>query len=105
MEHISSLAVDGTEQRVELGFIPAKLEIINRSNRVSMVWMNTLPANNFYKVLADGTRSLETSGGPTLIDGSDKENDKEGQGFVIPASVADINDAAETLDILAVEVL
>lgn len=105
MEHFTSLAVDGTEQRIELGFIPAKIEITNRANTVSLVWYNTLPAGNYYKILADGTKTLETSGGPTLIDGSDKDNDKEGQGFVLPASLADINDAAETLDIATVEVL
>lgn len=84
---------------IELGFIPTRVVITNRTSLATLEWNENLPAGNFYKVVAAGTRTLETSGGITLIDGSDKsDNLDKSFGFVLPV-IADINDAAEILDI------
>lgn len=87
------------EQVIELGFIPTRVTIVNRTSLATLEWNENLPAGNFYKVVAAGTRTLETSGGPSLIDGTDKSaNLDKSFGIVLPV-IADINDAAEILDI------
>jgi len=103
MEHFVQETATNAIMNIELGFIPSKVVITNRTSLARLEWNENLPAGNFYKTVAAGTRTLETSGGITLIDGSDKES-ALGQGFVIPV-LADINDAAEILDIEAIEVI
>jgi len=97
---LKEVAVDGTEKVIELGFVPAMFKIVNRDNSISIEWNKNLPAGNFYKITAAGARSLVTSGGPTLVDGTDKSSNVTSSfGVILPAALADINDAAETLDV------
>jgi hypothetical protein len=85
---------------VECGFVPDKIVLTNQTTLITLEWNTNLESGDYYKIIADGTRTLETSGGPTLIDGSDKTNYVTSSfGFVLPA-IADINDTLnELLDI------
>lgn len=103
MQVQKKVTATGAEQVVELGFVPSKLVIINRSSLAEIVWTSELPIANYYKQVAAGTRTLVTSGGPLVVDGSDKTaNLNKSFGFKLPA-IADINDTnGEILDVEAI---
>jgi len=104
MQKQSTLTSDGSSAVVELGFVPDKLVITNRTTLNTLEWNANLPAANYYWVVAAGIRTLLTSGGPTLVDGSDKStNLNKSFGFVLPA-ITGLNDvASEILDITAIK--
>jgi hypothetical protein len=91
---------DNAAAVIEVGFVPTKFTATNRTTLITLEWNENLPAGYFYKIVAAGDRTLVTSGGPTLIDGSDKSaNLTSSFGVIIPV-IADIQDtAAEVLDI------
>ena len=70
-----------------LGFGPKRLKIQNSVNDVMMEWNNSMDADSWFKTIADGTRTFETSGGPSALAG-DSTNPP---GFRIP-NTGDIND-------------
>jgi hypothetical protein len=102
MQVQKQVTATNAEMVIELGFIPSKLIITNRTSLATLEWNSNLPAGNFYKIAAAGTRTLVTSGGPTLLDGSDKTNNITSSFGVILPVLADFNDAAEILDIEAI---
>lgn len=85
---------------VEVGFVPDKIVVTNRTTLVTLEWNVNLDSGNYYQIVAAGNRTLVASGGPTLIDGSDKTNYVSSSfGFVLPV-IANINDTLnEVLDI------
>jgi hypothetical protein len=95
------LCPNNAELVVEVGFVPDRIVITNRTTLITLEWNENLDSGDYYKIIADGTRTLETSGGPTLIDGSDKTNyTGYSFGFVLPV-IANINDTTdEILDIV-----
>ena len=97
-----TVAANTTAEIVELGFVPSKIRITNRTSLATLEWNENLPAGYWYKTVAAGTRTLVTSAGPTVLDGSDKTNNLETSfGFNLPTQ-ADINDTlGEILDIEA----
>ena len=104
MQKQSQFTATGASAVVELGFVPDRLIIKNRTSLAEIEWNANLDAGYYYKRVAAGTLTLETSGGPTLIDGSDKTNNLDKSfGVVLPA-IVDINDtASEILDITAIK--
>jgi len=100
MQKQSTVTSDGNAVVIEVGFVPSKFTITNRTSLATIEWNENLPAGNYYKTVAAGTRTLVTSGGPTLIDGSDKSaNLNKSFGINLPA-LADINDTdTEIMDL------
>lgn len=85
---------------VELGFAPSYIKIYNEDNQVELEFYNTLADGYGVKKVASGTTSELSSGAITPNEGqAGKEN--VAHGFNIGANLQDINDATETLHILA----
>ncbi len=58
---------------VELGFVPTRLILTNRTTLNKLEWNDNLPSGDYYwDIGSSGIRTLVTSGGPEVIDGSDK---------------------------------
>lgn len=103
MQVQKQVTATNAEMVIELGFVPSKLIINNRGNLFTLEWNKNLTAGYFYKVTDQGVRTLVTSGGPTLLDGSDKTNNIASSFGVILPVLADFNDAGvEVLDIEAI---
>jgi len=80
----------------KVGGKPRKIRVVNQTNQVQAEWNEELPEGYAYKILADGTLSVETSNGFSLLDGSSTEP----PGFRLGA-LADVNDT--TTEILKYE--
>lgn len=94
---------DNAATNVELGFVPDKLIITNRTTKYTLEWNSNLTAGYYYQITDQGVKTLVTSGGPTVIDGSDKTNYVTSSfGFLFPV-IANIQDTLnEVLDISAI---
>lgn len=91
---------NNAELVVECGFVPDKIVITNQTTLITLQWNKNLESGDYYQIVAAGDRTLVSSGGPTLIDGSDKTNYTTSSfGFVLPV-ITNINDTTgELLDI------
>ena len=89
------LTSNGAAVDIALGYVPGRIEIINRTSLAKLVWTNMVDAGKAYKEVAAGTRTLEASDGITIISNQEGKVD----GFTLGA-MADINDTnAEVLEI------
>jgi len=104
---VSDGAADATPTEynvVELGFVPDRIEITNRTELNTMIWTKNLEDGHYYLRSEAGTLTKPTTGGPTLIDGSSKqallgEATLRSFGFYL-GKITDLTDiAAEVLDI------
>lgn len=87
---------------VELGFVPDRIVIRNRTSDFTLEWNSSMAADEYYKFIANGTQSFEDTGTDTftVIDGSDKTNNTSlSFGFILLGGLADVTDAQEVLDI------
>jgi len=90
---------------VEVGFVPNRIYIINRTQLTQYEWNENLTSGHFYQRVAAGDLTKPTSGGPTLIDGSNKnplsgETTMRSFGFTIPGNLALFTDTEnDVLDI------
>lgn len=71
-------------KNVEVGFTPQLLEIYNDGSGASgcdkIIWSNEMPSGYFIKEAANGTRTYETSGGPSAYS-------TDYFGFTLPAAL------------------
>lgn len=93
---------DNAASTVELGFVPDRIVATNRTSKYTLEWNKNLASGYYYQITDQGVRTLVTSGGPTLVDGSDKTNYITNSfGFVFPV-IANIQDTlSEVVDIVA----
>ena len=99
---VSAAEAAGTSAAViEVGFVPNRIVIINRTQLTKYEWNENLTSGHFYKRVAAGDLTKPTAGGPTLIDGSDKTNNVDVSfGFSIPGALATYTDTEnDVLDI------
>lgn len=109
VQHTCATTLDGSTMKalIQLGFVPNRVTIRNRTSCVSMEW-TTNTATYGYKIGADGAVTYTTDCALTVVDGSDKSTAFNGvsintfaQGFILPV-ITDINDTgSEILDITA----
>ena len=103
IKHTCSSALDGDTKAavIQLGFVPTRVTIKNRTALASLEWTDNTDTFG-YKTITDGTMSFLSACALTVIDGSDKQNyTSYSYGFLMP-EIADINDTAgEILDITA----
>lgn len=55
-----------TAAAVDLGFVPRYIRVVNATDRIEFEWFQGMTSAHALMTIADGTRTLETSGGPTL---------------------------------------
>jgi hypothetical protein len=112
--HTCATTTDGSTMLavIQLGFVPDKVTIVNRTTCVSIVWYKSTPAY-VYLIGADGAVSRTNSYTLTAVDGSDKVTTypsgptgyqslmNYSYGFILPV-ITDVNDTgSEVLDITA----
>lgn len=100
----ASQAAGTTNILVELGFVPDKIVIRNRTSDYSVEWNDSMPSDEYYLFGADGAQSYENTGTATfvVVDGSDKTNYVTTSfGIVITGNITNLTDAEEVLDIYA----
>jgi len=86
---------------VELGFVPDRVTIRNRTTLYSLEWTQNTDTHG-YVTTSTGSVTYVSAAALTLIDGSDKVNYTDySYGFLIPV-ITDLQDASgEILDITA----
>jgi len=98
----ASQAAGTTDILLELGFVPDRIVIRNRTNDFSFEWNDSMPSDEYYQFLADGAQTYEDTAVATftVVDGSDKTNNVSTSfGIVITGNIANLSDAEEILDI------
>ena len=53
---------------IHLGFKPKYIRVVNVTDRIENEWFEGMTSAHALRTVAAGTRTLETSGGPTLAD-------------------------------------
>lgn len=97
----------GTDDIVlELGFVPTRLVIKNRTNDYTFEWNSSMASDEYWMTVGTtGVDTFEDTGVETfvVIDGSDKTNNVSTSfGMKIIGGLANISDAVEVLDICAI---
>jgi len=82
--HFKTGTVTGTGAalNVELGFVPARVEIINETDPGFYVWTDTMADGEMQKTIGDGTTTFPTTGGISAYAGTVNGNSA---GFTIGA--------------------
>lgn len=62
----SHLDTAATPASIELGFVPKYIRVVNATDRIEFEWFDGMTSAHALMTIAAGTRTLETSGGPTL---------------------------------------
>lgn len=55
-----------TAAAVDLGFVPRYIRVVNATDRIEFEWFEGMTSGHALQTAAAGTRTLESSGGPTL---------------------------------------
>lgn len=87
----------GSAINVELGFMPAKVELFNEDGLCHMVWTDSMAAGKGMKTVTAGTVSFVASNGVSQYAGATRSASK---GFTIGTDT-DINVSGETLHYVA----
>lgn len=100
----SGEAAGTTDIAIELGFVPDRVVVRNRTSDYTFEWNDSMAADEYYQFTDGGVQSFEDTGTDTftVIDGSDKTNYVETSfGIVLKGNVTNFTDATEVLDIYA----
>ena len=90
---------------IELGFVPNKIVVRNRTSDYSLEWNDSMAADEYYQFTDGGVQTFEDTGTDTVtvIDGSDKTNNiTTSFGVILTGNIANLTNAQEVLDICAI---
>lgn len=79
-----TVADGAVDEKVELGFKPSYLKLVNQSDVVVMEWFDSLAAGYWLKTVTGGTFTVETTGGPVIVDESSVETDNNHASDIVP---------------------
>lgn len=100
---ITAAEAAGADVIIEVGFIPSRIVVKNRTSDYSLDWNSSMASDEYWQTVGStGVDTFEDTGTATfnLIDGSDKTNNTDKSfGFYLPGNLANITDAQEVLDI------
>lgn len=91
---------------VEVGFVPDKVVVRNRTSDYTLEWNDSMASDEYYQFTDGGVQTFEDTGTATftVIDGSDKdpigsETSLRSFGVIIKGGVANVTAAQHVLDI------
>jgi len=79
---------------VELGYTPARVEIVNLTSLAKVVWTDLMDEGKTLKTVAAGTTTLETANGISLTDAGSIAVAAVGSRGIVIGAMVDINDTA-----------